>query len=300
MCILFLELNDCPAPGGFRLVLASNRDEHYKRPTDRAHLWKEAPSVIGGRDQEPGREGGTWLALDTAGSSGRGRLAVLLNVMGTPSHADMRPRGAIVSDFVRGDATAKDYTEALARKGLEYSAFHLVAIDLAEESGGLWHYSNCSTRDGEASAVTHFRSGRLSLGNSVVQQPFRKVTAGGQRFDAVLAAHKQHASRDQLVGDLVALLKWDHEHVPDEALESRAAKAKLSADATRKYSAIFQRHETYGTRTHTVILVDADWRCDYFEWTLGESLEAVDPKTSPWKHTHKTFQLGPAPASADH
>lgn len=49
MCILFLELCDSPGPDGFRLILASNRDEHYRRPTDRAHHWKEAPSVFGGQ-----------------------------------------------------------------------------------------------------------------------------------------------------------------------------------------------------------------------------------------------------------
>lgn len=65
--------------------------------------------------------------MDTAGS---GRVAVLLNVMGAPSQPEMRPRGALVSDFVRGDRHAKDYTEALASIGPEYSAFHLVTIDL--------------------------------------------------------------------------------------------------------------------------------------------------------------------------
>lgn len=46
--MLFVELCDSPAPDGFRLILASNRDESYRRPTDRAHQWEEAPSVIGG------------------------------------------------------------------------------------------------------------------------------------------------------------------------------------------------------------------------------------------------------------
>ncbi|XP_034237194.1 transport and Golgi organization protein 2 [Thrips palmi] len=289
MCILFLELSACPAPDGYRLILASNRDEAYRRPTDHAHHWEEAPSVFGGRDQEPGREGGTWLALDTAG---RGRLAVLLNVMGSPTQSDMRPRGSLVSDFVRGELHAKDYAEALAKDGLEYSAFHLVTIDLDEASGGLWHYSNCSPEEGVASEVTHFRSGRLSLGNSVVQEPFRKVAAGGERFDAILA--ERRADRDRLVEELVALLKWDHTHFPDERLASRAARSNLSLERLQQFSSIYQRHANYGTRTHTVILVDANWRCDYYEWTLGESREAVDPDKSRWNYIHKTFQLGPS------
>ena len=76
---------------------------------------------------EPGREGGTWLALDTAGY---GRLSVLLNVMGGPSSATSRPRGNLVADFVRGQEHAKECIDRVARIGQEYSAFHLVAIEL--------------------------------------------------------------------------------------------------------------------------------------------------------------------------
>lgn len=292
MCMLFLELCDDPRPDGFRLVLASNRDEYYRRPTDHAHCWEERSSVIGGRDREPGREGGTWLAVDTAGS---GRLAMLLNVMGAPSLPDSRPRGSLVADFVRGDEHAQDYVHRVAGGGLEYSAFHLVAIDL-KPSGGLWHYSNCSPEDGVASPVTHLRSGRLALGNSLVQQPFNKVTAGERRFHGILEQCGRRGQRDRLVQELVALLKWDHEHFPDERLEARAAKGNFRKEQLPKFSAIFQRHPNYGTRTHTIVLVDADWRCDFYEWTLGEDRESpVDPDTSRWNLVHQTFQLQPRP-----
>lgn len=62
-----------------------------------------------------------------------------------------------------------------------------------------------------ASAVSHFRRGRLSLGNSVMHEPFRKVTAGAERFDGILAERGASRDRDPLVEELVALLKWDHE-----------------------------------------------------------------------------------------
>jgi uncharacterized protein with NRDE domain len=52
MCILFLHTDNSPPPNKFRLILASNRDEYYQRPTHQAHFWNEDPTVIGGTVQE--------------------------------------------------------------------------------------------------------------------------------------------------------------------------------------------------------------------------------------------------------
>lgn len=65
--------------------------------------------------------------MDTAGA---GRVAALLNVMSSPSLPESLPRGMLVADYVRSRRAAAEYVAALADRGLEYSAFHLVAIDL--------------------------------------------------------------------------------------------------------------------------------------------------------------------------
>jgi hypothetical protein len=51
MCILFLHTDNSPAPSKFRLILASNRDEYYRRPAQQAHFWDEDHNVIGGTVQ---------------------------------------------------------------------------------------------------------------------------------------------------------------------------------------------------------------------------------------------------------
>lgn len=51
MCILFLHTDNSPAPNKFRLILASNRDEYYQRPTQQAHFWDKDPTVVGGTVQ---------------------------------------------------------------------------------------------------------------------------------------------------------------------------------------------------------------------------------------------------------
>ena len=48
MCIIFLYFCDNPTPDGYRLIIASNRDEFYSRPTAFAKFWSKNPSIIAG------------------------------------------------------------------------------------------------------------------------------------------------------------------------------------------------------------------------------------------------------------
>ena len=49
MCILFLYFCDKPSPDGYRLIMASNRDEFYFRPTADANFWAKNPNILAGK-----------------------------------------------------------------------------------------------------------------------------------------------------------------------------------------------------------------------------------------------------------
>lgn len=50
MCILFAYVNPKPEPGGYKIILASNRDESFSRPALPAHEWLPNHSgVYGGK-----------------------------------------------------------------------------------------------------------------------------------------------------------------------------------------------------------------------------------------------------------
>jgi uncharacterized protein with NRDE domain len=49
MCILFYHAKKLSVPGKFRVIIISNRDEFYKRPTASGHFWKENSNVFGGK-----------------------------------------------------------------------------------------------------------------------------------------------------------------------------------------------------------------------------------------------------------
>lgn len=114
MCLIALAHR---ASDRFPFVLAANRDEDYARPTHDAHVWPDAPEVLGGRDA---LHGGTWLAISRSG-----RFAAVTNLRGAVPRA--RSRGALVSEFVRHDFDVYDYANDVARHADEYSGFHLLA-----------------------------------------------------------------------------------------------------------------------------------------------------------------------------
>lgn len=49
MCILFTYTNANAVPGGYKLIVASNRDEFYSRPAMPANPWEENQFIIGGK-----------------------------------------------------------------------------------------------------------------------------------------------------------------------------------------------------------------------------------------------------------
>ena len=107
MCVVFLAIDRHPR---WRVVLASNRDEQYARPTTEAHRWPGCPRVIAGRDEEAG---GTWLGVrdDLAWS-------VVTNVRDLPAHREGRQsRGDLPLSFLCGD----DAPSAFARPSVAAS-----------------------------------------------------------------------------------------------------------------------------------------------------------------------------------
>lgn len=126
MCILFFTINE--ESSGYRLVLAANRDEFYARPAAIAAPWAESTHVFGGRDMEPGREGGTWLAFSAKDKIFK--FGALLNITGEGRDKNALGRGNLVADFVGGTHTIGEYSTLLSETGSKYNGFNLVTIEL--------------------------------------------------------------------------------------------------------------------------------------------------------------------------
>jgi uncharacterized protein with NRDE domain len=124
MCISFFSFTDDPSQP-FKLVLTSNRDEFYTRPTKPAHFWDDG--ILAGMDMEPGKSGGTWLGMTKTG-----RFATLTNYRQRISDvkSDVLGRGYLVVDFLRGQMSPEDYLKPLEEKRSQYNGFNILALDL--------------------------------------------------------------------------------------------------------------------------------------------------------------------------
>ncbi|KDR12151.1 transport and Golgi organization protein 2 isoform X2 [Zootermopsis nevadensis] len=284
MCILFLHTDNNPAPNKFRLILASNRDEYYQRPTRQANFWDEDPTVIGGRDLEPGKEGGSWLAL-----SSHGRIGVILNVTGenTQDPSSSTGRGFIVPNFVtnKQHEMQEEYLVRLSKDGHKHSPFNFISIDISMKQINVQQYSNAYGCKDHAENVA---SGPRGWGNSILGHPFRKVTAGTSHFKEIVEAYGTMKDKDILVQELLSLLKWDKSHFPDPELQRRLlGKTPSVVERTSSVFVTIPEHG-YGTRTHSIILINRQGEVDFMEWTMKEP---IDPQNPTWISAKYTCQL---------
>lgn len=208
------------------LVIAANRDEFFDRPARAAHAWGDAPDVIGGRDLQAG---GSWLAVTRGG-----RFAMVTNVRGLPEPKDAPSRGALVADFVRGDAKPLDYAQNVQRA--RYAGFHLVV----GETGVVVHVAS----DAAARAL---EPGIFAVSNAPAAIDWPKIVYAREAMARALAA-------DNLEEDLMRFLTTPR----GAPVESEVF---VSIPEMR-----------YGTRASTVVIASADGALDFTERTAeGEA-----------------------------
>ncbi|KMZ09639.1 transport and Golgi organization protein 2 isoform X3 [Drosophila simulans] len=280
MCVIFFCADSNPQPGGYKLILASNRDEFFARATMSAAKWANADHVYGGIDLEPGREGGTWLAIGH--SAGFFKVGALLNLTGEPKPRDAVGRGMIVADYVtRADEehSILNYNERLLKDCTKYSAFNFVSIEIGSAS----QPARVKLLSNVPPTLEDFQNGECyGFGNSLPHSPFEKVRHGKQEFEAIVKAHGG-ASVETLSAQLMQLLRNKHKFWPDHELKTRAPNWGEGLSALNVH---IEEH-AYGSRTHTVVLVDSENKMHFIE----ETMTGLDPHGE-WNKTHieKDFQ----------
>lgn len=277
MCILFVYTDPDPAQDGYRLIVASNRDEYYVRPAKKAFKC-ETTGVIAGRDMEVGREGGSWLGMSTYPTDAyKYRFGALLNVTGE-SKESHKGRGFIVIDYLEGTMPIEDYQQYLHKDDVDYHSYNFVSIDLGKEIT-IRHTTNAENETDSSFDGT--RKQVLAFGNSTVTTPLQKVLAGRSQFESIVNKLNSKKLSGQLTYQLIELLKLTERHLPDPELQRRAPKSY------KELSSIYVEmvQPGYGTRTHTVILVDHDWNLQFKEVTMKEPINAEQPE---WEDTNIT------------
>lgn len=254
MCLLVLAWQVHPEQ---RLLFAGNRDEFHQRPARSAEWWPDAPGVLAGRDLQAG---GTWLGADR-----EGRFAVVTNFREpvTETGGGSPSRGRLISDFLTGSETARDYASALEDRKDDYAGFNLLAAD----ADGLHYVTN------RAPGRLDLPAGVYALSNSTLNTPWPKVSRLRRGFSAIL---EEAPAADQLF-ELLA----DRQPAADDELPDTG----IGRDLERLLSPAFIVSPAYGTRCSTVFWVSRDGGALFAERSFGPDGTATGEVRKRWS-TH--------------
>lgn len=225
MCLILFAYQLHPR---YKLIVAANRDEFYERPTDPAHFWEDQPEILAGRDL---LKMGTWLGITKTG-----RFAALTNYR-DPNEITVgkQSRGALVANFLKGQASAVDYLAEVAKDRDLFPGFNLLGGNKDE----LHYYSNKENK------LKKLEPGIYGLSNHFLNSEWPKVKQGKASLAKIINENDR-----KIVADLFQLLQ-NSERASDHELP----KTGVPLAWERLLSPLFIESETYGTRSSAVLLL---------------------------------------------
>jgi uncharacterized protein with NRDE domain len=229
----------------YRLILASNRDEYYDRPTKDAHIWASSPNVLAGRDIV---KCGTWMGITKTG-----RFAAVTNYR-NPSQQLLKAdsRGTLVSNFLSNDISPEEYMINVIKKRTFYNGFNLLVADL---SRFLYFNKNLSSME-------VLKPGIYGLSNHFLNTPWPKVKKSKQALVNYL--------KDNVIVEPQCLFEIlaDTETAPEIELPDTG----IGLEREKMLSSIFIQGTDYGTRSSTILLIDRNNHVTFEERSFNGSL----------------------------
>jgi uncharacterized protein with NRDE domain len=236
MCTVLFSFKTHPE---YPLILASNRDEFYERPTSSADFWEEAPDLLAGRDL---KECGTWLGITKTG-----RIATLTNFRAPASMRDDAPtRGKLVSNYLLSGKDPDTYFNDMRFKAHEYNGFNLLFGYVSE----LYYFSNK-----DHGFCRKVAPGLYGLSNHLLDTPWPKVVRGKKLFGDIVS--RDGSVTSESIFDVLA-----DTYQPDDSLLPNTG---VGLKWERILSPIFVQSPVYGTQFSTVIMVDKKNRVSFTE-----------------------------------
>ena len=226
----------------YQLVVAANRDEWHDRPAAPAAWWSDHPNVLAGRDL---KAGGTWLGITR-----NGRFAALTNFRDPSDRkADAPTRGNLVSDFLIGTMSTREYLLSLRERASAFQGFNLLVGD-----GATLHYF--SSRIGDIIKVP---PGIHALSNHTLNEPWPKVEKAKSALGAALQGKAPWEARQMAI---YAMLSGTT-RAPDDALPDTG----VGLEWERVLSPAMIVGEKYGTRCSTALSVAGNGEVSFQEWS---------------------------------
>ena len=264
MCITFFHINPLPRPGLFRLVLVMNRDEVLDRATETAEI---KAGILAGRDMTPGKEGGTWLGVDTVGA----RVGFLTNIYTGSVEKDAKGRGSLVTNFLSGSKSAGEYLKDLASEDALYNPFNLFLFDKPQDSDSGYSAkfycrgkpNHVVVSEGPEGLKVSGETNCFGIGNHPPSSPYLKTGFGVEKFREIIKSSAAVETKQELVDALLELMCSEEKSEPDPQMRKQAG--GIDVPYHRAAASLFVKTPTFGTRTQTVVLIDHDYRLTFVE-----------------------------------
>lgn len=232
MCLILFAYQQHP---DYPLIMLSNRDEFFSRPSQAAHFWPDEPNIFAGRDEEAS---GTWLGVNK-----NGRIAAVTNFREvTPKQNTSLSRGELTAKFLQSNQRATSYLQDIDNTQHLYSGFNLLVGTIKQ----LYYYSN---RQRE---IIQIPAGIHGLSNSLLNSPWPKVDTG----KSALKQQLKQLNRQALIDILL-----DKQQPSDRILPNTG----VGIETERMLASRFIHTEHYGTRAATLLLINQHGHIDFIE-----------------------------------
>ncbi|CAP20573.2 Protein CBG27335 [Caenorhabditis briggsae] len=255
MCIGFIKVATSPDEK-YKLILLNNRDEDLDRPTAKIH-WHDG--ILSGVDEKDVARG-TWLGINP-----RGKIGMLLSITQPidTKHTNAPSRGGIVNDFLKTESL--EFLENLKIKAEQFNGFQFVGIE-----------KNANTGLFEVRSLT----------NQLVRDV--EVVKWEDKLFQKSLENSDQLEREEIFGRLFEIATCQTQCFPDEQIRVQTG---FPGDVYRPLTSIFVRFpETrrYGTRSHTIILVDRNDEVTVLERRM---VAAEKVSESTWLDERVEFKL---------
>ena len=158
----------------YPIIIASNRDEFYNRPTLDVNFWNNYPNIIGGIDQKCL---GTWL-----GMTREGKIGILTNYRDPKNHQKkLKSRGLLLKKFLTHDLSIDDFIQILIKNKDEYNGYNIIFGNFEK----MVYYSNKQNK------IKILDSGIFGLSNAFLDTPWPKVEMGKKLLSNATKTRKQ-------------------------------------------------------------------------------------------------------------
>ncbi|XP_059850635.1 transport and Golgi organization protein 2 homolog [Hypanus sabinus] len=166
----------------------------------------------------------------------------------------------------------------------------LSGLDMEKgKEGGTWLGIS---KKGKCAALTNYLQppsnmeglgrGTYGLCNSLLETPWKKLVHGKKLFTETIQKSRSLSPKN-LTQELLNVMSNEENQLPAADIEEQGQ--DYIRPILKEFSALFIRTPLYGTRTSTVILVDAEGHVTFTERCL------LKPSTSQWKLSSHEFDL---------